>query len=881
LRALAFQWKSEPVHLLLIHQAFASPNEPGGTRHFELLRWFVAAGHRATVITSDVSYLTHKKSAAAARETIGGLDILRLPSPVAVSGSDFMGRAAAQLRFAWQAFKVGQTVPDVDLVYGTSPPMFQAVAARALAASRRVPFLFEVRDLWPAFAIEMGVLRNPFVISVAERVERWLYRNAQTIIVNSPGFTKHIREAGVGDESVRVVANGVDARAFDPASTGAEWRERLAPNGGVVVLYSGALGAANGLDTILDAAKQLRNRSDITCALVGDGGEASRLRARAQELKLDSLVILDAVPKGDMKELLAAADICVATLLPLPMFATVYPNKVFDYFAAGRPTVSNIQGPIAGVIRDSGGGITVEPGDAGALAAAVTQLANDPQLRKQMGRMARSHVTVHFDRRIQALHFQETAEETLESFQRWDARRWSRTAKRGLDLVISGLGLAVFSPVILVLAVLIRVKLGRPVTFAQRRIGLRGRPFAMVKFRSMTDARDASGTLLPDEKRLTRFGEQLRRWSLDELLQLINVLRGEMTIVGPRPLPEAYRARYTRAQWRRHYVRPGITGWAQINGRNAVEWDARFDYDLWYLNHWSLLFDLRIMLETAQRVIGRVGISQPGRATMSEFLGAGRTAPETGTCTAVFLSVRDKATRLPGKVLADIRGEPALVRLIRRIKIAKEPDFIVLTTSVHPDDAELIELARKEGIQVFAGSEDDKLQRYLDAAREFGVNYAVVVDGDDLLVSVDHIDSAVRVLRSERADFVSQSGLPLGAASFGIKIATLAEIVAEKASSDTEVWGGYFLNRPGAKVRMIEETDPLLRKPHIRMTLDYPEDLEFFRAVFDRHEEQGELSFPEAMRIIESEPWIGEINAGVQVLYEENIRKAAPVAMKS
>jgi len=833
------------------------------------------------VITSDVSYLTHRKSGAASRETIGGAEILRLPSADAVRGADFTGRAAAQLRFARQAFKAGQTIRDVDLVYGTSPPMFQAVAARSLAASRRVPFLFEVRDLWPAFAVEMGVLRNPFVITVAEWVERWLYRGAQTIVVNSPGFIQHIGEAGVSDASVTVVANGVDAQMFDPSSSGAEWRKKLAPKGGVIALYTGALGTANGLDTILDAANLLRHRSDIAFALVGDGGEASRLRTRAQELKLDSLVILDAVPKTEMKELLAAADICVATLLPLPMFATVYPNKVFDYLAAGRPTVSNIQGPIAGVISDSGGGITVEPGNAAALAAAVTQLANDPQLRNQMGRKARSHVAAHFDRRVQALHFQETAEETLESFQRWDARRWSRMAKRGLDLAISAPALVLLSPLILVLAVLIRIKLGRPVTFAQNRIGLRGRPFEMIKFRSMTDARDESGALLPDEKRLTPFGEQLRRWSLDELLQLINVLRGEMTIVGPRPLPEAYRARYTRAQWRRHYVRPGITGWAQINGRNAVEWDARFDYDLWYVNNWSLLFDLRIMLETAQRVVGRVGISQPGRATMSEFLGSGRTTAETGTRTAVFLSVRDKATRLPGKVLADIRGEPALVRLMRRIKMAKEPDLIVLTTSVHPDDAELMELARKEGIQVFAGSEDDKLQRYLDAAREFGVSYAVVVDGDDLLVSVDHIDSAVRVLRSEGADFVSQNGLPLGAASFGIKIATLAKVVAEKGSSDTEVWGGYFINRPGAKVRLIEESDPLLRKPHVRMTLDYPEDLEFFRAVFDRHEEQGELTFPQAMRIIESEPWITEINAGVQALYEENIRKAAPVTMKS
>lgn len=870
------------MHVLLIHQAFASPNEPGGTRHFELASFLAAQGHRVTVIASATSYLTHANSGAPLYEVIDGVAVHRIPAEREVNGRDFSGRLESQLRFAWSAYRLALDVADVDLVLGTSPPMFQAAAARAVAMRRRIPFALEIRDLWPAFAIEMGVLRRRWMIRAAEWLERRLYADANVIIVNSPGFIDHVASRGVDPAGIHVVSNGVDVRMFDPASTGDAWRERLAGGASTLVVYTGALGAANGLDTVLDAGHRLRDRRDIGIVLVGDGSDADRARRRAEEMGLRGVRFLGPVPKSAMKDVLAASDVCIATLRPLRLFGTTYPNKIFDYLAAGRPIVSDIQGPIAAVIERAGAGFTVPAGDSDALAAAIVRLADDPALRRRMGVAGRQHVVQEFDRRVQAREFQRILEETLEAYRSWDARRVQRLVKRGIDVVVAATALAVLSPVLLALAGLIALRLGRPVVFAQQRIGLAGRPFRMLKFRSMTDDRDHSNTLLPDDQRLVPFGAWLRRWSLDELLQFVNVFKGEMSLVGPRPLPETYRTRYSRMQWRRHYVRPGITGWAQINGRNAVEWDARFEYDLWYSSNWSVLFDLRILMITVSRVLRRVGINQPGRATMTEFMGSASAASAgSGARAAIFLSVRDKATRLPGKVLADIHGTPALVRLVRRLKAAAEPELVVLTTSVHPDDAELIEIGRREGIEVFAGSEEDKLQRYLDAAREFGVDVAVVVDGDDLLVSVEHIDEAIRILREGTTDFVSQTGLPLGAASFGIRIDTLASIVADKAATDTEVWGGYFTSRPGARIHMIEEADPLLRRPEVRMTLDYPEDLEFFREVFERHAGPGEPSLRDAMRIIADHPELVTINASVQALYEENIRKATPVSMKA
>jgi lipopolysaccharide/colanic/teichoic acid biosynthesis glycosyltransferase len=193
--------------------------------------------------------------------------------------------------------------------------------------------------------------------------------------------------------------------------------------------------------------------------------------------------------------------------------------------------------------------------------------------------------------------------------------------KRLFDIVAAGAGLLLLSPMFLILAGLIRIKLGRPVFFHQTRPGLQGKPFRMIKFRTMTDARDAAGELLPDQARLTSFGRFLRASSLDELPELWNVLKGEMSLVGPRPLLMEYLPLYTPEQARRHEVRPGMTGWAQVNGRNAVAWEERFDLDVWYIDHRSFALDLKILWRTILPVLRKSGIHQKGEATMEKFRG--------------------------------------------------------------------------------------------------------------------------------------------------------------------------------------------------------------------------------------------------------------------
>ena len=189
------------------------------------------------------------------------------------------------------------------------------------------------------------------------------------------------------------------------------------------------------------------------------------------------------------------------------------------------------------------------------------------------------------------------------------------------DVVFALLALVIFSPVLLLIMIGIYRQLGRPVFFIQKRPGLKGKPFLLYKFRTMSNARDEHGNLLPDEKRLTKFGQFLRSTSLDELPELFNVLKGDMSLVGPRPLLMEYLPLYSREQMRRHEVKPGITGWAQVNGRNNLSWQERFKLDVWYVDHVSCWLDLKIIFLTLIKIIKREGINQPGKATMEKFTG--------------------------------------------------------------------------------------------------------------------------------------------------------------------------------------------------------------------------------------------------------------------
>jgi len=391
------------MHVLIVHQAFAALNEPGGTRHHELARYLTKNGHKVTIIASPVSYLTGSTPSShiplkTTEYDDDGITILRAYTYPALHRS-FVHRIFSFLSFMVTSFMVAINVRGIDLVWGTSPPIFQAVTAWGISRLKRVPFLFEVRDLWPAFAVEVGVLRNPRLIRASEWLEQFLYRKADLLILNSPGFIGHVRQRGAN--RIEVVPNGADIDMFDIQDDGIEFRQfhHFGLNGKFVAMYAGAHGLSNDLNIVLDAAQLLCDQKSIEIVLLGDGKDKPSLVSRAKEMNLPNIHFIDPIPKSQMSQALASADACIAILKPLPLYATVFPNKVFDYMAAGKPVVLAIDGVIREVVETAEAGIFVAPGNAEALAKAIITLSANRELCFRMGTNGRQYLEKHFDRR--------------------------------------------------------------------------------------------------------------------------------------------------------------------------------------------------------------------------------------------------------------------------------------------------------------------------------------------------------------------------------------------------------------------------------------------------------------------------------------------------
>ena len=392
------------MHILLIHQAFATLDEPGGTRHHELARYLVERGHQVTVVASALTYLTGSAQTGRIpwkQEQSGGpgITILRAYTTRSLH-KNFFNRLLSYFSFMFSSFVIGLGVKNVDVVWGTSPPIFQGAAAWLLARLKRARFLFEVRDLWPGFAVAMGVLTNPVLIAASEWLEGFLYRHADQLVVNSPGFISHI-ESRCGKD-IALLPNGAEAKMFAPQADGADFRAAHSLEDQFVVLYAGAHGMANDLGVMLQAAELLADRPEIVLVFVGDGKEKTALLEQAEVAGLQNVRFIPPLPKAEVRTALAAADVCVAILQPIEMYKTVYPNKVFDYMAAGRPTVLAIDGVIREVVEVGEAGVFVPPGDPQAMADAIRQMADDPARARQMGQNGRRYLEAHFDRPIVA-----------------------------------------------------------------------------------------------------------------------------------------------------------------------------------------------------------------------------------------------------------------------------------------------------------------------------------------------------------------------------------------------------------------------------------------------------------------------------------------------
>lgn len=383
------------MHILLIHQIFVTPEEGGGTRHYEIAKFLVAMGHKVTVIASNVDYLTGTKKVKKG-ENKEGLEIVYSYTFPTVHKSFFF-RALSFISFAISSSYNALGIKDIDLVWGTSPPLFQSLTSLLISKVKRKPFIFEVRDLWIDFAEELGIVKNPFVIRFMRFLEKHLYRLSQKIIVNSPGFKPFVSKY-VSEKKIDLVPNGVLIKEIE-ARENLGFRSKHALNNKFIAIYLGNIGVANDIETILAAAEQLKAHKEIVLVIMGGGIKKPSFKKYIYQNKLSNVLLLDAVPKSEVSKILADVDVCIATLKNISLFKTTYPNKVFDYMAARKPTVLAIDGVIREVIELSKGGIYVNPGNSSELADALVKYYQNPRLKKKHGYNAREYVSRHFDRK--------------------------------------------------------------------------------------------------------------------------------------------------------------------------------------------------------------------------------------------------------------------------------------------------------------------------------------------------------------------------------------------------------------------------------------------------------------------------------------------------
>ncbi len=458
--------------------------------------------------------------------------------------------------------------------------------------------------------------------------ERIACRLATDVIAVSPSLAAEIRERELcAPGKLRALSHGgshgVDLQRFDPARWRAQrdlTRERLGiPRDAVVFGYAGRIVRDKGIDDLTAAWRIVRSRhADAHLVVCGAFEDADPIGEETRAaLDLDDRVHLTCETGDGMPALYAALDAVV-----LPTYREGLPNVALEAAAMELPVVATRVTGCVDAVADGETGLLVGPRDVEALSSAMERLAADRELRERMGRNGRRFVAERFEERA--------VSERLIGMYR-EARAGMRPGPRRsvCATIFAAVALLALSPILVLTALAVAIVIGRPVLFRQERGGLGGSVFHVYKFRTMTDDRDERGELLADEYRMTRVGRFLRSASLDELPQLWNVVRGDMSLVGPRPLHSRYLARYDDFQKRRHEVRPGITGWAQVHGRNAISWDEKFALDVWYVDNRSFLVDLRVLWKTALKVLHRDGVAQVNHATMPEFLGPSHRTPST------------------------------------------------------------------------------------------------------------------------------------------------------------------------------------------------------------------------------------------------------------
>ncbi len=407
------------MRILYVSQYFPPEMGAPAARVHELSRQWVRQGHAVTVLTGFAHHPTGIKSAedrwrVTRRETVDGIDVVRSYVYAAPNAGTWR-RMASYVSFFGSAALIGAArVSRPDVVVATSPQLLCACAGYVLARWKRVPFVFEVRDLWPESIVAVEAMRENLIVRGLKRVARYLYEHSSRIVTVGQGYKRQIEQRySIPPERIDVVPNGIDLETFVPSPRENEVRRQYGWGDRLVLLYVGTHGMAHALHVVLEAALQFRDDPRKLFVFVGEGARKEQLKRRAAELHLDNVQFIDQQPKTRIPLFYAACDIGLVTLRRTPLFQDVLPSKIFEYLGMQRPVILSVDGEARRLVQDAGSGVFVPPEDAGALADAIRSLAEQPALLESMGRSGRRYVETHYRRETLAQEYLELLQALL------------------------------------------------------------------------------------------------------------------------------------------------------------------------------------------------------------------------------------------------------------------------------------------------------------------------------------------------------------------------------------------------------------------------------------------------------------------------------------